>query len=397
MSRPTARRGHQPPKTYEVALAKMRASAKRVSPMAQASRNWQKMAIQGLALAVFILAAKATTLVSAASLVTYIFGDSLTEVGNNKYFPYSLARSDYPWYGVDYAGGKATGRFTNGRTIGDIISAKLGIPSPPPYLSLSKNDDALLKGVNYASGGAGILNDTGLYFVQRLSFDDQIECFRKTKESIKAKIGEDEANKLCNEALFFVGIGSNDYVNNYLQPFLADGQQYTYEEFVDLLISTLVKQFSRLYQLGARKVVFHGLGPLGCIPSQRVKSKTGQCLKRVNEWILEFNSRVKTLMATLNQRLPNAKLTFADTYGDVLDLIDNPEAYGFKVSNTSCCNVDTSVGGLCLPNSKLCSNRKDYVFWDAFHPTDKANEVLAEKFFSTLFSGPPSEAPTPSY
>lgn len=47
-----------------------------------------------------------------------------------------------------------------------LISAeKLGIPPPPPYLSLAPNDEAILKGVNYASGGAGILNDTGLYFV----------------------------------------------------------------------------------------------------------------------------------------------------------------------------------------------------------------------------------------
>lgn len=46
-----------------------------------------------------------------------------------------------------------------------IAASKLGIESPPPYLSLSNNDDAILRGVNYASGGAGILNDTGLYFV----------------------------------------------------------------------------------------------------------------------------------------------------------------------------------------------------------------------------------------
>jgi len=50
-----------------------------------------------------------------------------------------------------------------------FVAEKLGIPSPPPYLSLLPNDDKLLKGVNYASGGAGILNDTGLYFV-RISF-----------------------------------------------------------------------------------------------------------------------------------------------------------------------------------------------------------------------------------
>lgn len=136
---------------------------------------------------------------SGASIVTFIFGDSLTEVGNNNYLQMSLAKSNFPYYGVDYEGGMATGRFTNGRTIGDIIckiknssiiwqkwvlqpykydhvigfswllcqiaAEKLGIPSPPPFLSLSLNDDAILKGINYASGGAGILNDTGLYFV----------------------------------------------------------------------------------------------------------------------------------------------------------------------------------------------------------------------------------------
>ncbi|KAM4123987.1 hypothetical protein ACB094_01G198500 [Castanea mollissima] len=353
------------------------------------------MAMPRLAFAALIFAAT-TSMASAALLVTFIFGDSLTEVGNNNYLQNSLARSNFPFYGIDYVGGQATGRFTNGRTIVDIVSERLGISSPPPYLSLSPNDDAVLKGVNYASGGAGILNDTGLYFIQRLSFDDQIKYFEKTKETMKNKIGEVAANKLCNEAMYLIGIGSNDYVNNFLQPFLPDGQQYTPDEFKDLLISTLDKQLSRLYQLGARKIVFHGLGPLGCIPSQRVKSKNGECLKRVNQWILDFNSSVQKLLASLSQRLPNAKLIFADTYPAVLDLIDNPSKYGFMVSNTSCCNVDTSIGGLCLPNSKLCSNRRDYVFWDAFHPSDKANAVLAEEFFSILFSAAPSIAPTPS-
>lgn len=44
-------------------------------------------------------------------------------------------------------------------------ASKLGVSSPPPYLSLNGNVDAMMEGVSYASGGAGILNDTGLYFV----------------------------------------------------------------------------------------------------------------------------------------------------------------------------------------------------------------------------------------
>ena len=56
-----------------------------------------------------------------ASLVTFVFGDSLAEIGNNNHLQYSLAMSDYPWYEIDFTGRKATGRFTNGRTIGDIL------------------------------------------------------------------------------------------------------------------------------------------------------------------------------------------------------------------------------------------------------------------------------------
>lgn len=48
-------------------------------------------------------------------------------------------------------------------------AATLGIEPPPLYLSLSQNDDAILQGVNFASGGAGTLNETG-FFVVTLSF-----------------------------------------------------------------------------------------------------------------------------------------------------------------------------------------------------------------------------------
>jgi hypothetical protein len=53
--------------------------------------------------------------------VVYVFGDSMSDVGNNNYLPLSIAKSDYPWYGIDYYTGWPTGRFSNGRTIGDIM------------------------------------------------------------------------------------------------------------------------------------------------------------------------------------------------------------------------------------------------------------------------------------
>jgi hypothetical protein len=46
-----------------------------------------------------------------------------------------------------------------------FTAAKFGVPPPPPFLSLYMTDDAVLGGVNFASGGAGLLNETGIYFV----------------------------------------------------------------------------------------------------------------------------------------------------------------------------------------------------------------------------------------
>ncbi|CAL5019421.1 unnamed protein product [Urochloa decumbens] len=318
--------------------------------------------------------------------VTYVFGDSMSDVGNNNYFPMSLAKSNYPWYGIDYPGRESTGRFTNGKTIGDYMADKLGAPSPPPFLSLSLAGKDVLGGVNFASGGAGILNETGVYFVQYLSFDEQITCFETVKKAMIAKIGKEAAEAAVNAALFQIGLGSNDYINNFLQPFMADGTTYTHDQFIRLLITTLDRQLKRLYGLGARKVVFNGLAPLGCIPSQRVRSTDGKCLGNVNAYALQFNAAAKKLLDGMNAKLPGAQMALADCYPVVMELVQHPEKHGFTTAHTSCCNVDTEVGGLCLPNTRPCRDRSAFVFWDAYHTSDAANKVIADRLWADMMA-----------
>ncbi|XP_058730486.1 GDSL esterase/lipase At4g16230-like isoform X2 [Vicia villosa] len=88
----------------------------------------------------------------------FVFGDSLVDVGNNNYI-LSLTKANFLPFGIDF--GRPTGRFTNGRTIVDIIGQELGFGLTPPYLALTTVGPVILKGVNYASGGGGILNLTG--------------------------------------------------------------------------------------------------------------------------------------------------------------------------------------------------------------------------------------------
>ena len=100
----------------------------------------------------------------------FVFGDSLVDNGNNNYLM-TTARADSPPYGIDYPTHRATGRFSNGHNIPDIISEQLGAEPTLPYLSPELHGAKLLVGANFASAGVGILNDTGIQFVSLFLFN----------------------------------------------------------------------------------------------------------------------------------------------------------------------------------------------------------------------------------
>ncbi|KAI4327806.1 hypothetical protein L6164_020224 [Bauhinia variegata] len=97
----------------------------------------------------------------------YIFGDSTFDVGTNHFLSDSKAQADKKRYGIDFPKSQPTGRFSNGYNTADKIAMHLGFEmSPPPFLLLFQNNtqhfrSQILKGVNFASGGSGILYETG--------------------------------------------------------------------------------------------------------------------------------------------------------------------------------------------------------------------------------------------
>ncbi|KAJ1421875.1 SGNH hydrolase superfamily [Sesbania bispinosa] len=334
-------------------------------------------------------------------VVQFIFGDSLSDVGNNRHLSRSLAQATLPWYGIDLGNGLPNGRFTNGRTVADIIGDNLGLPRPPAVLDPSLTEEVILEnGVNYASGGGGILNETGSYFIERLSLDRQIELFQGTQELIRAKIGKKAANKFFKEARYVVALGSNDFINNYLMPVYTDSWTYNDETFVDYLIGTLRRQLMLLHSLGARQLMVFGLGPMGCIPLQRVLSTTGNCRDKANKLAVSFNKAASNLVDDLVKILPNSRYRFGDAYDVVYDVISNPIKYGFQNSDSPCCSFWSIRPALtCVPASTLCKDRSKYVFWDEYHPSDSANELIANELIKKFgFShvdqkGAPSPAP----
>jgi phospholipase/lecithinase/hemolysin len=85
-----------------------------------------------------------------------------------------------------------------------------------------------------------------------------------------------------------------------------------------------------VYKLGARKMVVAGVGPIGCIPSQLVRQRSvnGECSDYVNSMAMDFNNGLEATIAQLNERLPGARVLYADTFAPVMDIVNNPKKYG---------------------------------------------------------------------
>lgn len=94
-----------------------------------------------------------------------------------------------------------------------------------------------------------------------------------------------------------------------------------------------------LHSLGARKVMVFGLGPMGCIPLQRVLSTSGDCQEKTNKLALSFNQQSIQLVEELNNNLPNASFKFGDAYDVVNDVIANPTKYGKSLHRIISCKL----------------------------------------------------------
>ncbi|CAL5061135.1 unnamed protein product [Urochloa decumbens] len=318
---------------------------------------------------------------------SFIFGDSLVDAGNNNFIP-SLSRANMTPNGIDFAasGGMPTGRFTNGRTIADIIGEMLGQADySPPFLAPNTTGGAILNGVNYASGGAGILNATGKIFVNRIGMDLQVDYFNVTRKQLDDLLGRDKAKEfLRKKAIFSVTVGSNDFLNNYLMPVLSTGTRISEspDSFINDLIFHLRDQLTRLYTLDARKFVIANVGPLGCIPYQKTINRVGddECVKLPNQMAAQYNGQLRELLIELNDNLPGARFCLANVYDLVLELITNYPNYGFETASVACCGNGGSYDGLvpCGPTTSMCDARDKHVFWDPYHPSEAANVLLAK-------------------
>ncbi|KAG6402322.1 hypothetical protein SASPL_139200 [Salvia splendens] len=137
----------------------------------------------------------------------------------------------------------------------------------------------------------------------------------------------------------------------------------------------------RLYKLGPRRVLVTGTGPLGCVPAELAQhSRRGECAQELMKAASLFNPQLVKMLTKLNNEFGKDVFIAANTNQMHMDFITNPKQFGFRTSKEACCGQGPYNGlGLCTPLSNLCSNRDEYVFWDPFHPTERANRLIVQQ------------------
>ncbi|KAF8702465.1 hypothetical protein HU200_032843 [Digitaria exilis] len=333
----------------------------------------------------------------------FVFGDSMVDVGNNNFIEKCDigCQANYPPFGIDYLNHKPTGRFSNGYNMADQLAQLLQFDeSPPPFLSLSNESlsTRMSTGINFASGGSGLLDVTGNGPVctQVFSMTEQVRSFRSLARmwgSLVRSSGRKDrtAADLVSESLIFISVGSNDLFEyaDYITKANISSSNRNDTEYLQGLIASYTSYIKALYAAGATK--FGVLSPslVGCCPLQRALAKEfnvsdqSGCLGVANNLSQQLYPMIASMLQDLSLELPDMSYSLGDAIGMA----------GFVFKNTSnphltfdhaCCGSGDFGENVCNSSAPMCQNRSSFFFWDRFHPTDAVSAITANE----LFQGP---------
>lgn len=212
----------------------------------------------------------------------YVFGDSLSDVGNI----YASTGGAIPPAAAGYVGG----RFTNGGNYTDYLAAALGV----------SNSASLMGGNNYAFGGAkidsgmsppGLLAQYGMYSMAHAVAD--------------------------TNALYIVYGGGNDI--NDLSVNLSDSLNN-----LGLIVGALINK-------GATNIVIPNAPDLGRTPGNNTTADAALKTARSQA----YNAGLAAMVAALESTFSIDLLTL-DVFGLSGNILDNPSAYGISNVTDSC-------------------------------------------------------------
>ncbi|XP_028760135.1 GDSL esterase/lipase At4g16230-like [Neltuma alba] len=98
------------------------------------------------------------------------------------------------------------------------------------------------------------------------------------------------------------------------------------------------------------------------------------CLETGNNNYIVSLAKANFVPSGIDFGEPSGRFTNGRTVADIT---------GFENSDSTCCRLVGRFGGLapCLPKSEVYEDRPKFVLWDAYHPSEAANMIIAKRLF----------------
>lgn len=278
-----------------------------------------------------------------------VFGDSLSDSGNNAIFldaiapglrtPVPLTTLEVPDVFLPYA----SDRYTNGPVWVEYLAAGLGL-SAEPYVPLL--EPSLAGGTNFAFGGAQS-GPVGSSFP--FSVSDQVAAFLSSS-----------GGEAPSDALYVVEGGGNDA--RVFLPALLQGADPA--SMIADYASSMASIITALALAGADHFLLWNVPDIGQIPLTTTLGPGPSAA--AHNLALLMNQALMQELAGLSSDIVDGIHLF-DAFGALGAISANPEAFGFTNATDAC-----ALDPVCI------ADPSGYFFWDGLHPTTAGHAVIAE-------------------
>ena len=288
----------------------------------------------------------------------YVFGDSLSDVGNAFRDTGGLIPPPVlPTSNGGFSPGYANGRFSNGSIWVEYLAKDLG-------LSLDTRND-------FAYGGATTGQENGLNpLLSQFGLPVTLPGLQQQITTFQSQNPVPD-----QDALYVLWAGANDYLN----PNLTDPQGTVQSAIVNLSAAV-----TTLASGGAKNFLVANLPDLGKLPLTRGDVTRSQGLSLLSS---AHNTALAQTLGVLPSTL-GVNIVPLDVNDLVNQAIANPSRFELTNVTEQCLPATPLFPGAPSPSTPCnpITDAPNFLFWDPLHPTTRGHEILGDYAYSVLKS-----------
>lgn len=273
----------------------------------------------------------------------YVFGASTSDTGNACNLT-AAACTPAPY---------ASPRFSNGPLFAEVIASRYGASTTPSRLG----------GTNFAYSSAR----TGPIAGTTQGVPNMVTQVEQYLASVNF-----QANPQYLYIIDVVSVG-NDIVDALT---LSATNPNAPATILTGAVTNVFGMVARLYSAGARHIVLSNSTDVGKTPRAQALGPTA--VAGATQLSLQFNGGLAQQLPAIRAASPGLNLYFLDVGAFTAEAMANPAALGFTNVTQACLND-------LLPTPTFCgAAASGYFYWDSFHPSATASNLLAQRALALL-------------